>query len=269
VSYRGLAGALALLVFLGWLFGATRPVTVDAAPAGNFCQRNGPGEEVDWRHIHDGDTLTLADGRKVRVIGLNAPEVAHSGHGGDPFANEATIAARNFLRDSSKIVLQPGVEQKDRHGRLLAHVFRPGDGASLASDLLAQGLAWQIAVPPNLGYLECNRAAESKARAEGRGLWSRQYLDSSQSVALRSGFRVLSARIERVALKKDWWLETDTGFVARIPVANRGLFGRADIERLPGHVVEVRGWMYQRSAKPPYSSWVLLLRHPSALQLLD
>ncbi len=269
MSYRGLAVVLVLSVFLGWLFGATRSVTGDAAPAGNFCQRNGPGEEVDWRHIHDGDTLTLADGRKVRVIGLNAPEVARSGHDGDPFAHQATIAARNFLRNSSKIVLQPGIEQKDRHGRLLAHVFRPGDGASLAAELLAQGLAWQIAVPPNLGYLECNRAAENKARAEGLGLWSRQYLDSGQSTALRSGFRVLSGRIERVAFNKSWWLETDEGFVVRIPGSDRNRFRRADIERLPGLVVEVRGWMYQRSAKPPYSPWVMLLRDPSALQLLD
>ena len=270
MNYRGFVGILASAAFLGWLLWAEPSVTGGATHATVICQLNGSGEEVAWRHIHDGDTLILADGRKVRVIGLNAPEVAHSGHDGDPLANEATIAARNFLRDSSKVVLQPGVEEKDRHGRLLAHVFRPLDGASLASDLLARGLAWQITVPPNIGYLECNRAAENKARAEGRGVWSRQHLDSGQSAALRSGFRVLSGRIAGVSFnKKSWWLETDAGFVVRIPGSDRGLFDRSDIQRLPGLAVEVRGWMYQRSAKPPYSPWVLLLRHPSALQLLD
>ncbi len=260
---------MVLTAVVGWYFVSSGSPGSGAAAAEAFCQSDGSGEEFAWRHIHDGDTLTLADGRRVRVIGLNAPEVARSGHGGDPFANEATNAARNFFRDSNKVVIQPGTEDRDRHGRLLAHVFRPTDGASLASSLVAQGLAWQVAVPPNLGYVECNRAAESRARAEGLGLWSSQYLGSEQARELRPGFRVLSGRIERVSFKKSWWLETDAGFVVRIPDSERMFFERGSLERLPGVSVEVRGWMYRRSAKPPYSPWVLLLRHPSALQFPD
>jgi endonuclease YncB( thermonuclease family) len=269
MNYRVLLGVLVALALLGWAAGTPPFIKGDEHSTELLCQHDGSGEEIAWRHVHDGDTLILADGRKVRVIGYNAPELARSGHDGDPFANEATIAARTFLRNSSTIVLQPGVEARDRHGRYLAHVFRPGDGASLAAHLLAQGLAWQIAVPPNLGYLECNRAAEGKARAEGRGLWSSQYLDSAVSAEPRAGFRVLSGRVERVSLNKSWWLETDAGFVVRIPAADHGLFERREIERLPGRAFEVRGWMYHRSARPPYSPWVLLLRHPSALRLLD
>ena len=268
MKFRSLCGLLIFVAVLAWAFWWSASFTAAGFDSAGACYWSGSGETLAWRHIYDGDTLTLADGRRVRVIGLNAPEMARSGLGGDPFANEATTAARNFLRDSKKVVIQPGVEDRDRHGRLLAHVFRPEDGASLASSLLAQGLAWQIAVPPNLRYLECNRAAENEARNQGRGLWSSQYLGSRQAVTLQPGFRVLSARVEKVAFNKSWWLETDAGFVLRIPKGDRSMFERSAIEHLPGQRVEVRGWMYRRTVKAPFSPWVLLLRHPSALELL-
>lgn len=268
MKFRSLCGLLVFAAALGWVLWWSASFTAADFDSSSACRWSGSGEMLAWRHIHDGDTLTLADGRRVRVIGLNAPEVARSGHGGDPFANEATTAARSFLSDSRKVVIEPGAEDRDRHGRLLAHVFRPEDGASLASSILAQGLAWQIAVPPNLGYLECYRAAENEARTQGSGLWSSQYLGSRQAVTLQPGFRVLSAKIEKVAFNKSWWLETDAGLVVRIPKGDRSMFERSAIERLPGQKVEVRGWMYRRTAKAPYSPWVLLLRHPSALELL-
>ncbi len=269
MQFRILCGLFAFAALLGGVAWWSTSLTGADYANDRGCRWNGTGDAFAWHHIHDGDTLTLTDGRRVRVIGLNAPEVARSGHSGDPFANEATTAARNFLRDSEKVVIQVGVEDRDRHGRLLAHVFRPKDGASLASNLLAQGLAWQIAVPPNLGYLECNRAAENEARIQGLGLWSSQYRDSEQAANLQSGFRVLSATIEKVAFNKSWWLETDAGFVLRISRGDRPMFERSVIERLPGQRVEVRGWMYRRNVAAPFSPWVLLLRHPSALELLD
>jgi hypothetical protein len=154
---------------------------------------------------------------------------------------------------------------------MLAHVFRPEDGASLAASLIGDGLAWQIAIPPNLGYVDCNRQAEERARREGRGLWSGQYLGSSQATRLQGGFRVLNARIERIGFSKSsWWLETDGGFVARIPTDDQVWFDRAGVRDWEGRKVEVRGWMYRRNAgRSGQSPWVLLLQHPSALRTLD
>ena len=140
-----------------------------------------------WRRVHDGDTLVLEDGRRVRLIGVNSPEVSSRGPG-DPFADEATRAAQNFLAGSPSVLLLPGAETWDRYGRLLAHVFRPADGASLAAELIARGLAWQIAVPPNLAYLECNRAAEHQARVAARGVWSSQYLKPTMLAGCNRAF---------------------------------------------------------------------------------
>jgi endonuclease YncB( thermonuclease family) len=230
----------------------------------------GSGEAVRWRRVHDGDTLVLEDGRRVRLIGVNAPEV--SSHGpGDPYADEATLAARHFLGESPAVLLLPGAEARDRYGRLLAHVFRPADGASLAAELIARGLAWQIAVPPNLAYLDCNRAAEREARVAARGVWSSHYQETDFAARLQPGFRVLNARIERVVYKKSWWLETDGGFVVRIQPSDQSLFERSAVANWQGARVEVRGWMYSRagsnSVKRGHQPWVILLRHPAALRL--
>jgi len=42
-----------------------------------------PVDRIDLRaeveYVHDGDTVRLADGRSVRLIGLNTPEMARAG----------------------------------------------------------------------------------------------------------------------------------------------------------------------------------------------
>jgi endonuclease YncB( thermonuclease family) len=234
------------------------------------CELRAGAEQVRWSLVHDGDTLTLADGRRVRVIGINTPEVADSGPG-EPFADEATRAVRAYLSGSSTVLLLPGAAHRDRYGRLLAHVFRP-DGGSLAAELLRRGLAWHVAVPPNLGYLDCYQGAQRVARTAARGVWSQEYLSSDHARRLQSGFRVLRAGIQRVVFKGNWWLETDAGFALRIQSSDQSWFERSAVASWQGASVEVRGWMVNRadsgSAKRGHLPWMLLLRHPADLRIL-
>ncbi len=268
------------LLFAAWLFSVAgnKPALLspgqELSPAqqissGQHCRQQGAASELAWQRVHDGDTLVLEDGRRLRLIGLNAPEVSASGPG-EPFADAATRAAVDFLRDSDTVLVQAGADDKDRYGRLLAHVFRPGDGASLAAELISQGLAWQIAVPPNLAYIDCNLAAESTARAAGQGLWSAGYLADSYGSKLQPGFRVLRARIDGITFARSWWLDTDAGFVVRIRPADQVWFERSEVSRWQGQRVEVRGWMYSRAGssatKRGYQPWVMGLRHPSGLR---
>lgn len=81
----------------------------------------------------DGDTLRLADGRRVRLPGIDAPE------SGRPFADEATSAAQRFLARGA-FELDPAEAPSDRYGRLLADVRVRGE--SLSAALVAAGLAW-------------------------------------------------------------------------------------------------------------------------------
>ena len=68
------------------------------------------------REVIDGDTIVLDDGRKVRYLGINAPE-----HG-QPYAREATNFNRRLVSGLS-VRLEFDQERQDRHGRLLAYVY--------------------------------------------------------------------------------------------------------------------------------------------------
>ncbi|MHC4846252.1 MAG: thermonuclease family protein [Planctomycetota bacterium] len=84
----------------------------------------------------DGDTLRLADGRRVRLAAIDTPERGRDG------ADRATARVRELLADSAP-VLVPTDPPRDRYGRLLADLEI--DGASLSARLIEEGLGWVYA----------------------------------------------------------------------------------------------------------------------------
>ena len=68
------------------------------------------------REVIDGDTIVLHDGRKVRYLGINAPE------NGQPYAREATNFNRRLV-SGLPVRLEFDQVREDRHGRLLAYVY--------------------------------------------------------------------------------------------------------------------------------------------------
>lgn len=72
----------------------------------------------------DGDTVHLRDGRSVRLIGINAPELAHNGRTTEPFAEAAKQRLQALVSASDgRLALQPGRQPRDHYGRTLAHLF--------------------------------------------------------------------------------------------------------------------------------------------------
>ena len=140
-----------------------------AAPAAHSaCDPPGVGEPVAVDQVSDGDTVRLRDGRRVRLIGIDAPERGRDGRRPEPHAERARDHLLALAGGSLR--LHPGLDDTDRHGRTLGHLVR-ADGRNLQVALLEAGLAVVIAVPPNLRLLECYREAEGRARAAGRGVW--------------------------------------------------------------------------------------------------
>ncbi|MEM7626375.1 MAG: thermonuclease family protein [Planctomycetota bacterium] len=125
--------------------------------------------------VIDGDTLELAikDGERpttrVRLWGIDAPEVARDGRPSEPFADDATDRAQTLAYGTTvKLSLEPH-RLRGRYGRLLAYVTLP-DGTVLNERLLAEGLAraedrWPHRAAGRYAQLE------AQARHEGRGLW--------------------------------------------------------------------------------------------------
>jgi endonuclease YncB( thermonuclease family) len=71
--------------------------------------------------IYDGDTVTMADGMKIRLLQIDAPELAE----GECFAKESKAALINLLAKKGTIALKadPASASYDRYGRALRYIF--------------------------------------------------------------------------------------------------------------------------------------------------
>ncbi len=135
--------------------------------------------EVRVTRVVDGDTIDVAipdastgePFTRVRIWGIDCPEMPGPERDGEPFANEARAASRRLVLDERvRLTIEP-TRMRDRYGRLLAHVDLP-DGRGLAVLLLEEGLAIADDRWPHARLLE---HAEAERRAQwGRiGIWSR------------------------------------------------------------------------------------------------
>jgi len=254
----------ALFVFAGVLF---------ALPT---AARECPAQRIDERAtvatVTDGDTLHLRDGRSVRFIGINAPEIGRKGRPSEPFAQQARAAVQRMLGRDAVVGLRFDRERRDRYGRLLAHVYS-ADGRSLEAGLLSRGLAAQIVVPPNLSELDCYRAAEREARSAGRGVWGSIYRPLPVATLSRDvrGFRLIRGRIVTVADSKySVWLNFPRrpgegryqGVALRIPRKDLDNFPPGYLRGLEGREVIARGWLFRHNRQ-----LVMVVRHPAALEI--
>lgn len=67
-------------------------------PALAFCPLPGKPEQVRVQQVVDGDTVRLVDGRSVRLIGINTPEIGHGGVAASPMPKLPSGACRRWSR---------------------------------------------------------------------------------------------------------------------------------------------------------------------------
>src|SRR5258706_13154531 len=96
-------------------------------------------ETVSVRWALDGDSLLLTDGRQVRLIGINAPELGKNGVAEQPLAREARDRATALTRGRT-VRLVYDRERADRYGRTFANRML-SDGRELPKILLRQSSA--------------------------------------------------------------------------------------------------------------------------------
>lgn len=222
--------------------------SVDARPVAHAspssCIALPGGEWAELAAVVDGDTLRLADGRTVRVLGINAPETGRRGQPGEPFSRVASGEAQAFLKGVKRVRLVVGQEREDRYGRLLAHVYRP-DGANLEERLLRKGLAFHTPVPPNLTQAECYAALEEQARRERLGIWSNRGIAPIMAVDVSAGgYQRVRGRVTSVEFRRNWWLSLDDHFTVVVYPADQVHFRRDEIAAWQGRDVEVKGWVF-------------------------
>ena len=131
-------------------------------------------KEARIRRVVDGDTVQLSDGRLLRYIGINAPEVRRKVAGRwveapEPFAFAAAEANRQLV-EGRKVRLEYDVQTRDRFGRLLAYLYV--DDAMVNEELVREGLAQPMTIRPDVKYAERFRELAEEARRENRGMWA-------------------------------------------------------------------------------------------------
>ncbi len=122
------------------------------------------------RYVIDGDTIVLSNGKKVRYLGINAPEIPHKD---SPRGEPLGMAAKEFNKDlvEGKVVhLEYGRVKRDRFGRLLAFVFLR-DGRMVNELLVRKGLAFVCLFDKHLKYRQRLLSAQREAITRGVGIW--------------------------------------------------------------------------------------------------
>jgi endonuclease YncB( thermonuclease family) len=254
------------------LVGAFLVFGVYAGTAVAFCPAPGNLPSVKVQRVVDGDTLRLADGRNVRLIGLNSPEMGRQGRSAEPFAEAARKRLQALVAASNeRVSLQLGQQARDHYGRTLAHAY-DSRGRNLEAQLLAEGLGYLVAIAPNLALVQCQQAAERSARQARAGLWQRSPVQAPKQLN-SGGFALIHGQVRRIERNGGGvWLEMGDSLVLHIAPRALGNFDLRAVQGLEGRMVEARGWVVDRSRRgglrAGQARWMLPLTDKAMLEVL-
>lgn len=142
-----------------------KPPTPQALPPNTYV--------VD--RVIDGDTIVLnirGTAEKVRLIGLDTPEVVDSKKPVQCYGQEASAEANAIL--DGKVVrfeADPTQGTYDVYHRLLGYVFLP-DGTNVEEYMIKNGFGREYTYRLPYKYQKQFKAAQVQAKAAGVGLWS-------------------------------------------------------------------------------------------------
>jgi endonuclease YncB( thermonuclease family) len=226
-----------------------------AGPA--TAQAAAPVKSATVVEVIDGDTVVLDppvdDAREVRLVGIQAPKLPldRPGFVAWPLAEEAKQALVSLLA-KRMVRLSFGGRERDRYGRLLAHLHRD-DGLWAQGEMLRLGFARVYTFADNTARYDAMIALERDARAAGAGIWGHPFyaIRTAESVVSDIGsFQLVEGRVlaaarvdQRIYLNfgPDWRAD----FTIIIASGSLRSFTKAGLDPLTlnGQNVRVRGWV--------------------------
>ncbi len=123
--------------------------------------------------VIDGDTFVTDSGEKVRLIGIDTPEVD------EPYYTEAKDYLSTRI-EGKQVLLEGDSSNRDTYGRLLRYIWL--DGELVNRELVEKGLALSRLYDPDTKYQHIFNEAQQRARNEQVGIWS--YLANSDTAVI-------------------------------------------------------------------------------------
>jgi len=133
--------------------------------------------------VIDGDTLQIEDGERVRLIGIDTPEM----HDSEKLQRDARrtkqdaatiqeLGRRAYeftkkLVEGKRVSIDFDVEARDKYKRLLGYVYLQ-DGTFVNAEIIKQGYASLMTYPPNVKHADLFKQLYREARENRRGLWA-------------------------------------------------------------------------------------------------
>lgn len=158
-------GAILLLMALYSIL-INEPQMKEPAPRPVQTKKYGP---YTISCVIDGDTVVLNTGDKVRMKGIDAPELHHPVIPAQRFGEEARDFLRNLAEGKQCYLEYDNYDSKDMYGRALAYISV--NGTDLNAEMLLRGFAYLYTFKP-FGKKEKYAAYEREAREKHRGLWN-------------------------------------------------------------------------------------------------
>lgn len=226
--------------------------------------------------VVDGDTVILETEisglREVRLVGTQAPKLPlnRKNFRKWPLADEAKEQLER-LSIGQRFRLEFTGRGSDRHGRLLAHMFRD-DGLWLQGKMVENGLARVYTFSDNRALAHELLKRERAARTAMLGIWKHPYyaIRSPDSLSYDiDSFQLVEGEIVKASRVGNWvylnfgpnWR---TDFTVSIRARDIDQFDAAGIDllRLSGSTVLVRGWVTNRNGP------LITLNHPEPLEII-
>ena len=224
--------------------------------------------------VSDGDTLTLADGRVVRLVGIMAPKLplGRPGFKAWPWGPESKAGLEALVKGRD-VTLWGATTTRDRYGRILAQLVRKDDGLWIQGEMLARGLARVYSFADNRVGVGALYHWEGVARGAGRGLWSHPayaVVPAADAERAVRSFALIEGRVLKVTkvgsrtylnFGEDWRHD----FTIKVGRNAARLFeaNSYDLAKFRGRLLRVRGWVRWENGS------LIEVTHPEQIEILD
>ncbi len=238
------------------------------------------GEVGTVRNVLDGDTLYFKTGLKIRLSGMQAPKLSLGREGFKDWPlGEESKAALTALTAGRSLQLYYGGAKRDRYKRALAQVHVLDDAGApdiwVQEEMIRLGMGRVYTWPDTYQDTAKLYAAETEARAAGRGIWALPYYavrkpDPDPLAQDVDSFQLVEGIVTSVAdirgtVYVNFGANYKTDFTIIVPKKARKRFKKDGFDplKLEGALVRVRGWVELKNGP------MMWLDHPQRLEVLD